>query len=87
MKLRQPYSIPSFSRPSIGLPKVATMLSRSSLTALSSAERQLLHRQWQQSGQCIRCFHASIRKRANESNGNGNDLGTPYNSTFQGPAH
>ncbi|KAH9815680.1 rRNA processing [Teratosphaeria destructans] len=39
------------------------MLSQRSLTKLSSAERQLL-RQWQRSGKCARCFHASLRSRA-----------------------
>ncbi|KAK0902458.1 hypothetical protein LTR91_014629 [Friedmanniomyces endolithicus] len=72
------------------------MISRNSLTVLTSAERQLLHRQWQQSGQCIRCFHATIRGRAAGGPGNhgqrqdrtqtpSSDKGTPYNKPQRGP--
>ncbi|KAK3072619.1 hypothetical protein LTR53_006483 [Teratosphaeriaceae sp. CCFEE 6253] len=57
------------------------MLSRGSLSTLSSAERQLLRQQWRQSGKCVRCFHNSIRQRAGE----GNDNGTPYNKPQRGP--
>ncbi len=66
------------------------MLSRNTWYLLSSAERQLLRRQCQQSGKCVRCFHASLQRRAgkpgsasrNDRPGNGNDSGTPNNRTY-----
>ncbi|KAK4550132.1 hypothetical protein LTR36_003099 [Oleoguttula mirabilis] len=73
------------------------MLSKRSLTSLSSAERQLLRQQWLGSGKCARCFHASMRRKAeegvldgsgqrNESAEQGNDGGTPYNKPQRGPS-
>jgi len=67
------------------------MLYKRSLSALSSAERQLLRQQRLSSGQCVRCFHASLRQHAegdgsagsgqrNQGSEEGNDQGTPYNS-------
>ncbi|KAK0947638.1 hypothetical protein LTR29_000895 [Friedmanniomyces endolithicus] len=72
------------------------MISRNSLTALASADRQLLHRQWQQSGQCVRCFHATIRRRAasgprdegqrqDRTQTKSKDGSTPYNKPKSGP--
>ncbi|KAK3623468.1 hypothetical protein LTR56_021558 [Elasticomyces elasticus] len=65
------------------------MYSRQIIKALSSAEKQLLHQQWQRSGKCIRCFHATVRRRAEDENpgqqSNGNDEGTPYNKPQRGP--
>ncbi|KAK5120360.1 hypothetical protein LTR85_006299 [Meristemomyces frigidus] len=73
------------------------MLSKRSLISLSSAERQLLRQQWLCSGQCARCFHASIRRKAegegpegsgqrDEGAEHGNDQGTPYNKPQRGPS-
>ena len=43
------------------------MLSKRSLAALSHAERQALWLQARQRGQCIRCFHSSIRQFAEDA--------------------
>lgn len=67
------------------------MFSRRSLHTLSAAERQFLRQQNARTGECIRCFHASRRQRAegdgpagsgkrNVGSDQGNDQGTPYNS-------
>ncbi|KAK4565348.1 hypothetical protein LTR86_003965 [Recurvomyces mirabilis] len=69
------------------------MSSKTVLLSLSSTQRQLVRRQWQQSGQCIRCFHASIRRRAEDPPGqqdqrynSNNDKRTPYNQPQRGPS-
>ncbi|EMC95077.1 hypothetical protein BAUCODRAFT_149103 [Baudoinia panamericana UAMH 10762] len=70
------------------------MASRNVVLTFASAEGQLLRRQWQGSGQCLRCFHASLRKRAddggsgqhNKRDSDSNDQGTPYNQPQRGPS-
>ncbi|KAI6857927.1 hypothetical protein KC343_g4914 [Hortaea werneckii] len=73
------------------------MFSRRSLHTLSAAERQFLRQQNARTGECIRCFHASRRQRAegdgpagsgkrNVGSDQGNDQGTPYNKPNRGPS-
>ncbi|KXT15956.1 hypothetical protein AC579_1425 [Pseudocercospora musae] len=50
-----------------------------SLAAFSAAERQLLRSQRLRSGQCVRCFHASLRKAVQDgtSGQDGNEIHKP----------
>lgn len=43
------------------------MLAKRTLSTLSVYERQALQLQWLRSGKCHRCFHASLRTRAEEA--------------------
>ncbi|KAK5113058.1 hypothetical protein LTR62_003637 [Meristemomyces frigidus] len=61
------------------------MSSRVLSSSLGATERQVVRRQWQQTGQCHRCFHASSRKRAGE-NGVAGDGTTPSNKSPRGPS-
>ncbi|KAF7193950.1 hypothetical protein HII31_04723 [Pseudocercospora fuligena] len=55
------------------------MAVRTSLAAFSAAERQLLRSQRLRSGQCVRCFHASLRKAVQDgtSGQDGNEIHKP----------
>ncbi|EME43872.1 hypothetical protein DOTSEDRAFT_53141 [Dothistroma septosporum NZE10] len=53
------------------------MFSKRALSSLSSSERQLLRSQWLHSGQCARCFHASMRHRAGNASRSGDGNNSP----------
>ena len=61
------------------------MIQQRSFSLLSSAEKHLLRQNRAYAGQCIRCIHTSKPVKAEESKGNGNDNGTPYNAPKRGP--
>ncbi|GAB7363543.1 hypothetical protein MBLNU230_g3810t1 [Neophaeotheca triangularis] len=64
------------------------MYRKTSIAALSAAERIALRNARLRSGQCVRCFHATQQRAAGEQDDNkgdvGNDRGTPINTPNRG---
>ncbi|KAK4629862.1 uncharacterized protein CLAFUR5_08764 [Fulvia fulva] len=54
-----------------------TMFSKRAISSLSSSERQLVRAQGLQSGQCARCFHASMRQRTGNASRSGDGSSSP----------
>lgn len=58
-------------------PLHTTMFSKRALSFLTSSECQLVRLQWLQSGQCVRCFHASMRQRTGNASRSGDGNNSP----------